>query len=255
MNDSDQRDPSPEQDESAEELGLDDFRHPRGDDGLSLDQLSAALSQMADLDEESAASNHAARRADAGEQADAADVDDRSPEVTPLSILEAMLFVGHPGNEPLTADQVAGLMRGVEPSEVHELVKQLNAKYDAQGAPYVIQSVESGYRLTLREQYGGLREKFYGRLREARLSQAAVDVLAIVAYRQPLGRQEVDELRGAPSAAILSQLVRRGLLRVERPDPDKPRRVVYHTTDRFLELFGLPSLAELPQAQDLERVF
>jgi segregation and condensation protein B len=93
---------------------------------------------------------------------------------------------------------------------------------------------------------------FYGRVKEAKLSQAAIDVLAVVAYNQPLTRPEIDRLRNAASASLLSQLVRRGLLRVERPD-QKPREPIYYTTERFLELFHLQSLDELPRSQDPDR--
>ena len=76
-------------------------------------------------------------------------------------------------------------------------------------------------------------------------------MLAIVAYKQPITADEVSTQRGTPSSQLLAQLVRRRLLRVERP-PEKPRSVRYCTTDRFLELFGLESLADLPQTDDLE---
>ena len=117
--------------------------------------------------------------------------------------------------------------------------------------PYRVVSQGSGYRLALRRTFYPVRNKFYGRVREAQLSQAAIDVLAIVAYQQPLTSEEVSSLRGTPSSHILTQLVRRRLLRIERP-PGKQRPAHYHTTDRFLELFGLESLDDLPQAEELE---
>lgn len=171
-------------------------------------------------------------------------------DISPRTILEAMLFVGHPGGEPLTSKHVSSLMRGVRPREIDDLVLDLNTTYELEGCPYRIESVGSGYRLTLREDMSPLRDKFYGRVKEARLSQPAIDVLAIVAYNQPLTRPELDRLRNASSGAILSQLVRRGLLRVERPDA-KPREPIFYTTDRFLELFGLTSLDDLPKTHDI----
>jgi segregation and condensation protein B len=96
-----------------------------------------------------------------------------------------------------------------------------------------------------------LRDAFYGRIREARLSQPAIDVLAIVAYQQPVSQAEIDRLRGRPSATILSQLVRRDLLSVERlGGKAKP---AYRTTERFLDLFDLDDVSDLPRSQDLER--
>jgi segregation and condensation protein B len=171
--------------------------------------------------------------------------------LSPQSILEAMLFVGHPQNEPLTARQVASLMRGVLPEEIDEFVRELNAQYEAEKAPYTIVSAGAGYRLALREEYATLHEQFHGRVREARLSQAAIDTLAIVAYHQPVGVKQIDDFRGKSSGAILSQLVRRQLVKIER-SPSKPREALYTTTARFLDLFGLESLDDLPRSAEFE---
>ncbi|MFM9117421.1 MAG: SMC-Scp complex subunit ScpB [Planctomycetota bacterium] len=173
-------------------------------------------------------------------------------EISPRTILEAMLFVGHPAGQPLTAKLVSSLMRGVRPREIDDLIQELNETYDAEETPYRVESVADGYQLVLRSELHGLRDVFYGRVKEAKLSQAAIDVLAVVAYNQPLTRPEIDHLRHAASASLLSQLVRRGLLRVERPD-QKPREPIYYTTERFLELFHLSSLDELPRSPDPDR--
>ena len=172
-------------------------------------------------------------------------------EINPTTILEAMLFVGNRASEPLTGAQAAQWMRGVEPGEISDLVDGLNRRYAANGCPYHVISEGAGFRLTLRDEYSGLRNQFYGRLREARLSQAAIDVLAIVAYRQPITGEEVSKLRGTPSGPILAQLVGRRLLEIERP-ADKPRAVGYRTSPRFLELFGLERLEDLPQSDELD---
>jgi segregation and condensation protein B len=172
-------------------------------------------------------------------------------EVSPRSILEALLFVGTPDNRPQTARQMAALMRGVSPHEVETIIAELNADYDAEGACFQIVSEDEGYRLVLRDEFDPIRAKFYGKTREARLSQGAIDILAIVAYRQGITADEVDQLRGKASSGILGQLVRRDLLRIER-DPQQPRKPRYRTTDRFLDLFGLESLADLPQMHEAE---
>ncbi|GAB6164438.1 SMC-Scp complex subunit ScpB [Thermostilla marina] len=166
--------------------------------------------------------------------------------ISPLSILEAILFVGSPGNEPLSAREAAAVMRNVDPSEVASLVGELNRRYAADGCPYHIVHDGRGYRMTLREEFDAIRQRFFGKIREARLTQSAVDTLAIVAYRQPITAKEVSELRGKPSGGILSQLVRRNLLTVEKSE-QRGRPAVYRTTDRFLELMGIDSLDELPQ--------
>lgn len=171
--------------------------------------------------------------------------------VCPRTILEAMLFVGNQHNEPLSSTQAAALMRGVQPDDIPGLVDELNRRYASSNAPYQIVSQGSGYRMVLRRTFFPLRNRLYGRVREARLSQAAVDVLAIVAYRQPLTAEQISQLRGKPSASVLSQLVRRQLLRIERPE-GRRQPVRYYTTGRFLELFGLKGPEDLPQAEDID---
>ncbi len=171
--------------------------------------------------------------------------------INALSILEALLFVGCPGGEPLRPERAAQLMRGVAPEEIPDLAAELNRRYAAGGCPYHVVLEGAGYRLRLRPEYWGLRDRVLGRSRQARLSQAAVETLAIVAYRQPITADEVNRLRGVPSGAVLSHLVRRRLLRLERP-AHAPRKAFYRTTERFLALFGLKSLADLPQSEEAE---
>ncbi len=175
---------------------------------------------------------------------DADEIDDACP-ITPASVLEAMLFVGNRDGSPLTPARAAELMRGVAPGEIAGLVDELNARYAADGRPYAIVSEGSGYRLRLRPEFAPLRNRFYGKMREVRLSQAAIDILAIVAYQQPLTAEEINKLRGKPSGHVLSQLVHRQLLRIERAGPR--RTAQYYTTERFLRLFGLESLDDLPR--------
>lgn len=172
-------------------------------------------------------------------------------EVTVEGILEAALFVGHPQKIPLTDEVLAGLMRGVDPSEIAPRIAAMNASYIARGKPYEIVEDDGGRRLSLRAEFGPVRSRFYGKLRTARLSQGAVEALAAVAYLQPTTADEVNKLRGSNSGPILSQLVRRDLLAVRR-NPDEPRKPQYVTTARFLRLFQLDSLAELPKAHDID---
>jgi segregation and condensation protein B len=162
-----------------------------------------------------------------------------------------MLFVGRPDNRPISAREMAAAMRGVSPAEINAAIAELNAIYDAEAAPYRIDGSHAGYRLVLREEFERMRDKFYGRIREAKLSPAAIEVLSIVAYNQPSTAEMINELRGTPSGAILSTLVRRRLLRLERCADGGGAR--YWTTDRFLRLFGLENLSALPRSEELEK--
>jgi segregation and condensation protein B len=220
------------------------------DHGLSLEALTAGLAEMLSSGQDPYARAPSPEAVVTGDSPAAA-TSDPGPEITPRSIVEAMLFVGHPQNEPLTSQQIAGLMRGVHPTEIDELVRDLNDQYARDNCPYKIDGQGAGYHLVLREEYSSVRERLAGRVREARLSQAAIEVLALVAYNESITGEEVSRIRGRASGAILAQLVRRQLLKVERTE-GKPRRAHYSTTGRFLQLFGLESLADLPRSQDIE---
>ena len=228
--------------------------------GISLDELTEAFAQVMGVEPRRAAKPAAADDAapalveaatePAAEPPSPQEVADDDPcPISPPTILEAMLFVGNRDNRPLSLARAAELMRDVEPDEIPTLVEELNRRYAAQGAPYRIVGEGDGYRLTLGPDFQSLRNRFYGRIREARLSQAAIDVLALVAYQQPITGEKVGRLRGKPSNHVLVHLVRRGLLRIERPDP-KRRTPHYHTTERFLKLFNLDSLQDLPRSED-----
>jgi segregation and condensation protein B len=247
-------------DPRIEPLGLEGFVEP-DDAGVSLDELSQAYAALLkkgndpypESQPETQATGSEPSEAPPGlDEPEAETRPDDAFEITPRSIVEAILFVGHPTGEPLTTERMASLMRGVRPEEIDELVAELNAEYAGEGAPYQISSVGPGYQMGLRPEFAAFQDAFYGRVREARLSQTAIDVLAIVAYHQPIAADDIDRLRGKPSGAILSQLLRRDLLSLER-SAGKKGKAKYRTTSRFLTLFGLEGLSELPRSQDVER--
>jgi segregation and condensation protein B len=165
-------------------------------------------------------------------------------------IIEALLFVG---GAPLSAARACETVRGLTPEQFTGAVAALNRAYREQGRPYRIQPREQGYELALRPEFSLVRDRLLGATRETRLSGAALDTLALVAYRQPVTRQEVDSLRGADSLALLRQLVRLGLIAVQRGEAGQ-QDVCYGTTARFLRLFGLRNLDDLPRTQDLQKM-
>jgi segregation and condensation protein B len=165
-------------------------------------------------------------------------------------IVEAMLFLG---GAPLTAARATEAVRGLTAEQFRDILDELNREYRQQGRPYRIQLRAQGCELVLQPRFRGVLDRLYGSTREARLSPAALDVLALVAYRQPITKQEVESLRGADSGATLRQLVRLGLVALQRGEADQ-HEVTYSTTSRFLTLFQLRSLDDLPRTQDLQRL-
>ncbi len=182
--------------------------------------------------------------------------DNASCPISPESILEAILFVGVPKGEKLTSRKIAAVMRDVSPKEVKKMAAQLNAKYEKENAAYKIVIENGNISMKLTDDLEFVQNHFYGRDRAVRLSQAATDGLAVIAYNQPVTREQVEKICGKPMGAILNQLVRRGLLDLEQ-SAGKRSNNVYRTTERFLNLFGLETIEDLPRASavsDLEEL-
>ena len=216
---------------------------------FSLERLSSAFARL--MGATSTAEKAAVTKPQiAVEPDDAVDDDDALP-VTPRMIVEGMLFVGGADGKSLTARAMASHMRNVSPEEVATLVDELNAAYRQDEAAYEIVIDAGAYRLQLRRDLGAMREQFRGQQRAATLTPAAIEVLSIVAYRQGVTTEELNKLRDSQSHAILAQLVRRQLVRVER-GAEAPRVARYHTTERFNQLFGVSSAADLPRNEDLD---
>lgn len=174
--------------------------------------------------------------------------EDRVP-VTPQRILEAILFVGTEDNSPLTGRLLASLMRGISIEEVDSMVDELNRGYESDGTAYRVVRESLGYRMELAASHVSMRQPFYGQVREAKLPQSVIDVLALVAYHQPVARKQVEKLIGNPCGSHLNQLLRRNLIQLTKV-PELG--AVYRTTPRFLELFGLDSLEDLPHSESFD---
>src|SRR4051812_33949752 len=168
----------------------------------------------------------------------------RSCEVNPRTLAEAILFVGRPDNGPLSAREMAATMRGVSPAEIEAAIDELNSVYERDRTAYWVEQSDGGYRLVLREEFNRMRDKFYGRIKEARLSPAVLEVLSLLAYNQPATAEKLNELRGGPTGAALSTLVRRRLVKIEREEKGHAPPH-FSTTDRFLKLFGLENIDAL----------
>jgi segregation and condensation protein B len=181
------------------------------------------------------------------------EVDNAACPISPESIIESILFVGAPKGVKLNSRKVAAVLRDVSPKEVTKIVRELNEKYEKEDSAYRIKSDGGVFQMVLDPKLLDFQQDFFGRNRQVRLSQAAIDVMAIVAYNQPATRDQVDKIRAKPSGSVLSQLVRRQLLFVEPGETD-PKIRYYATTDRFLDLFSLEEIADLPQSHDVSDI-
>ena len=164
-----------------------------------------------------------------------------------LRIIEA-LIVASP--DPIPAARLASIVPGLSPAQAGRGVEALNAEYEEQDRAFEIWEVAGGYQLRTRSQYKGYVQQLQAD-RPLRLSRAALETLAVVAYKQPATRAEVEHVRGVDVGAVLRGLLERSLVRVagHREVPGRP--ILYGTTRRFLEVFGLGSLSDLPTLREL----
>jgi len=166
----------------------------------------------------------------------------------PTQIVEALLFSS---DAPLTAGDIARADESLDEDAVEAAIQELRAEYEQQGRAFQIYEMAGGYQALTRPDYAPYLERFATVPQSNRLSQAALEALAIVAYRQPIDRSEVEDIRGVASAGVLRTLADRGMIEVVGRGEGLGRPMLYGTTDRFLEHFGFRSLEDLPREEDL----
>ncbi|MBI5758671.1 MAG: SMC-Scp complex subunit ScpB [Planctomycetales bacterium] len=171
----------------------------------------------------------------------------RSPKIARL---EAVLLVSDVAQSARRLAQLATL---ADATEARTLIGKLNEAYDLVGTPFRVEKVAAGYRLFTRPEYSLWLGKLHHREAELKLSHPMLETLAIVAYRQPVIRAELETIRGVQCIDILKHLMDRGLVRIAGEDDSLGRPFLYETTRKFLEIFGLRDLEDLPLADRLRR--
>ena len=257
--------------EIKSESGLGITQSPQDDDQdpddleeeFSLDQLSQAYAEVLrsrdgggdDEEPEVATAKDVAADAeeDSSNNEDRTGNDNSACPISPESIVESILFVGCPKDVKLTSKKIAAVLRDVSPKEVTKIVKELNQRYENEDAAYRIGTKDGELKLILDPELLGFQQDFFGRNRKVRLSQSVIDVMAIVAYNQPATREQVDKIRGKSSGSVLKQLVKREIL-IAEPGKTEPKISYYSTTDRFLDLFSLDEIADLPQSHEVSDI-
>lgn len=165
--------------------------------------------------------------------------------------LEAVLLIA---DRPLSPRRLAQMATLVDAAEASKLIDTLNVAYDSTGSAFRIERVATGFQLLTRPIFARWLDKLHHRQSQLKLSPPAMETLTIVAYRQPVTRADVEEIRGVQCAEMLKQLMERGLARIVGHDDSLGRPYLYGTTRQFLELFGLHSLDDLPMADHLRSV-
>lgn len=167
-----------------------------------------------------------------------------------MARLEAVLLVS---DEPLPLRRLAQLATLADVDEAGRLVDRLNVAYDAAGSSFRVERVATGFRLLTRREFVTWLDKLHQRQSALKLTPPMLETLAIVAYRQPLTRADIEAVRGVQSAEMLKQLMDRELVRIAGEDDSLGRPFLYETTKKFLELYGLQTLDDLPMSERLRK--
>lgn len=165
---------------------------------------------------------------------------------SPKGALEALLLVS---SDPVSASALAQAL-GIAPGEAASLLAELKVEYEEANRGFQLREVAGGWRLFTHPAYHDQVEAFVLSWDTQKLSQAALETLAVIAYHQPVTRETVKGIRGVNSDGVISSLVDKGLVREMGRDPQRGQAILYGTTSAFLEKFGLRSTKDLP---DLEQ--
>jgi segregation and condensation protein B len=171
-----------------------------------------------------------------------------TPSAALLDRLEALRFVAE---EPLTARRLAAWLGLPAPAELPPLIARLNARYEAEGSAFTAQTTAAGHFLATRPELHAALKDWWQAQGAAPLGDAALQALAVVAYRQPITRADVESYRGVPCAEVLKGLLDEGWIKAVGKEESLGRPTLYGTTRKFLAELGFASLGELPHVAGL----
>ncbi|MBO5911124.1 MAG: SMC-Scp complex subunit ScpB [Elusimicrobiaceae bacterium] len=161
-------------------------------------------------------------------------------------IIETLLFIT---DRPVKVSRLVDVIENTTAKEVREAIRKLQDDYTVRGSAVQILEIAGGFQMCTKPEYGRWVRRLYNEKMTTRLSNAALETLAIIAYKQPLTRAEMEAIRGVDVAGPLEKLLDRGLVRVVGRKDTIGHPMVYGTTDEFLRMFGLNKVAELPDLQ------
>ena len=166
------------------------------------------------------------------------------------AIIEALILASE---APLGLDKICTVLPQVEKSELKEILAALVAEYKERAGGICLEEVAGGFQFRTRPELGQWVKKLKG-MKPASLSAAAMETLAIVAYRQPIVKSEIESIRGVDAGHALKVLMEKKLLRIVGRKDVPGRPIIYGTTKKFLEVFGLKDLSELPTLRELKEL-
>ena len=174
-----------------------------------------------------------------------------NPEITTESVIEAILFAS---DEPLSADRLVNIAEfngGVK--QVKKCIETLNEQYQQSGRAFRIEEIAGGFQMMTLPEYNNWLKNLLRQRADNKLSPAALETLAIIAYKQPIIRADIESIRGVACGEMVRSLMYKGLVKIVGKAEVLGRPLLYGTTKKFLEVFGLNDLKDLPKAEELKQ--
>ena len=175
--------------------------------------------------------------------------EEKQTDLSVESVVEAVLFAS---DEPLAVERLANIV-GTSVKQIRRNVKNLNDKYEANNNAFRIEQIAGGYQMLTLSSYNHWLQKLLRARSESKLSPAALETLAIIAYKQPVIRTDIEAIRGVAVGEIVRGLMYKGLVKIVGRAEVLGRPMLYGTTKKFLEVFGLNSLKDLPKIEELKK--
>ncbi|OGX18785.1 MAG: SMC-Scp complex subunit ScpB [Omnitrophica WOR_2 bacterium RBG_13_44_8b] len=167
------------------------------------------------------------------------------------SVVEALLFASE---KPLSLEQMRNALDNLEATEIRKILESLKAEYEQSSRGIRIAEIAGGFQMITAPGYGAFLKKLFKGRRVERLSRPALETLAIIAYKQPLTKMEIESLRNVNADGVMKNLLDKSLVRISGRKKAPGRPFVYGTTRQFLEYFGLKSLEELPKLEEFSNL-
>lgn len=166
-------------------------------------------------------------------------------------IIEALLFSA---DEPVTINRIIKIVDSIKPKDITQAIDELNTDYENSERAFRIRTIGGGYQLLTKPEFSRYIKGLYKGKTKPRLSQAALEVLSIVAFKQPISRPEIDHIRGVNSDGVVKTLLERNLITITGRSETAGKALLYGTTNEFLVYFGVNSIDDLPKPKEIEEL-
>ena len=166
-------------------------------------------------------------------------------------IVEALIFAS---DTPISENRIKNVVEELTPAEINKLVEELNAEYDQNEHAFRIARLAGGFQFVTRPELANYIKQYYKGKAKSRLSRAALEALAIIAFKQPISRPEIDMIRGVNSDGVVKNLLERNLIFISGRSDTIGRALLYSTTPEFLRYLGINEISDLPKPKEIEEL-